>query len=122
MPFDKDEKAIDIATTYSQILITLASGTIVVVLAVNRISSSLPRNSLTLLALSLVAFAISILSGLLELGGIIGVLQYGRSDGNRKPLTPYDSYVKWTALIQLLSYFVGVGLVAMAVVYSWFWS
>jgi len=110
--FDKDEKAIDITTKYTELLITLASGTIVACIAFFEDISKVPGINLQNVKCALLLMAISIVAGLFTLGRIIGVLQFGK-----KPeiLTPYERWIRVFSFIQLFTYGLGMLLIWLGI-------
>ena len=68
---DSAAKAVDIASTYVQVLIGLASGLITAVLGIYPFLMPIAGMNFSLLKISIVCFGISLIAGLFGLGGLV---------------------------------------------------
>ncbi|MDE2590868.1 MAG: hypothetical protein KGL95_14530, partial [Patescibacteria group bacterium] len=94
-------KAVDVASTYIQVLIGLASGIITAALAFYSDISKIPNFDLHFLKISFIFFGISICGGLCGLGGLVD------STANPKVSSPTDSR---SAMVCVAIQFVGFAL------------
>src|SRR5919108_2267106 len=68
---DREAKAVDIASTYHQVLIGLASGIITAVLGIYPNLLTITTLNFLWLQMSLICFGCSVFAGLMALGGLV---------------------------------------------------
>ena len=102
---NRKQKAIDIASTYMQVLITLSSGILAAIIGFYPTLLTLEGFSFQFLTFSLAAFVISIFFGLVGLGAlVIATNNVAVSSPTSKKL------VRFPTCVQLGSFFVGICL------------
>jgi hypothetical protein len=104
-------KAADIASTYIQVLITLASGIIVAIIGFYPTLLDIQKFNFLILHISLAFFVVSIVAGLMGLGGLINALV-------RKDIPTDESYVRYPALIQLVLFGIGIIFLFLSLPFS----
>ena len=97
------QKAVDVASTYIQVLIGLASGIITAVLAFYPNIIATPEFDLGNLKYALIILGISVIFGLIGLGGLINATA---SSNNKTPTNATSTRIP--VLLQLITFGVGI--------------
>lgn len=106
---NRGQKSVDIASTYIQVLIGLASGIITAVLAFYSDISKITNFDLPLLKISLGLFGISIGGGLLGLGALVNSI----ANSNNAIPTNSSSVMAFVTL-QFVAFGLGITLVILS--------
>lgn len=104
-------KAADIASTYIQVLITLASGIIAAIIGFYPTLLDIKGFNFLTLHCSLSFLVASIIAGLIALGGLINALIT-----KEKPTD--ENYVRYPALIQLVLFGIGIVFLFLSLPFS----
>ena len=106
---NRAEKAVDIASTYVEVLIGLASGLITALLGIYAFLVPIPNINFLFLKISLIFFGISIIGGLFGLGGLVN------ATAGSSPIPTNARSVRGFVLVELVAF--GIGIILLILVF-----